>query len=65
MVDDAPSFRAVYEQDPADASWRVRVEVLDGCHSYRRMKPEAADRIQEALAAWFDKEPSEFTLSHA
>ena len=42
-----------------------RVEGLDGCHTYGRTKPEAADRIQEALAACLDKHPSEFTLSHA
>jgi predicted RNase H-like HicB family nuclease len=64
MADDAPSFRAVYEHDPADDSWLVRVEGLDACHTYGRTKPEAAERIEEALAAWLDKEPSEFTLTH-
>jgi predicted RNase H-like HicB family nuclease len=42
----------------------VRVEGLDGCHTYGRTKPEATDRIEEALAAWLDKKPSEFTLTH-
>jgi predicted RNase H-like HicB family nuclease len=65
MADNAPSFRAVYEHDAADGSWLVRVEGLDGCHTYGRTKPEAADRIQEALAAWLDVEPSEFILTHA
>jgi predicted RNase H-like HicB family nuclease len=64
MADDARSFRAVYEHDPADGSWLVRVEGLDGCNTYGRTKPEAADRIEEALAAWLDREPSEFTLTH-
>jgi predicted RNase H-like HicB family nuclease len=62
---DARSFRAVYERDAVDGRWLVRVEGLDGCHTYGRTKPEAADRIQEALAAWLDKDPIEFTLSHA
>ena len=65
MADDARSFRAMYEHDPADGSWLVRVEGLDGCHTYARTKSEAVDRIEEALAAWLDKEPSEFTLTHA
>ncbi|MDP9331810.1 MAG: hypothetical protein M3Q30_00660 [Actinomycetota bacterium] len=29
MADDAPSFQAVYEHDPADGSWLVRVDGLD------------------------------------
>lgn len=65
MADDAPSFRALYEHDPADNAWLVRVEGLDGCHTYGHTKLEAADRIEEALAAWLDKEPSEFKLTHA
>ncbi len=65
MADDSRTFRAVYERDAADGSWLVRVEGLDGCHTYGHTKPQAADRIREALAAWLDKDPSEFTLSHA
>ncbi len=62
MADDARSF-AVYEHDSADVAWLVRVEGLDACHTYGRTKLEAADRIAEALAAWLDKEPSEFILT--
>lgn len=65
MADDERSFRAVYERDPADGAWLVRVEGLDGCHTYGRTKHEAADRIREALAAWLNKDPSGFTLTHA
>ena len=65
MVESARSFRAVYEHDAADDSWLVRVEGLDGCHTYGRTKLEAAARIEEALAAWLDVEPSEFALTHA
>jgi predicted RNase H-like HicB family nuclease len=65
MADEARSLRAVYEHDPADGAWLVRVEGLDGCHTYGRTKPEAADRIEEALAAWLDEAPSEFKLTHA
>jgi predicted RNase H-like HicB family nuclease len=65
MTDDARSFPAIYEHDKADGSWLVRVEGLDGCHTYGRTKVEAAGRIEEALAAWLDKEPSEFTLTDA
>jgi predicted RNase H-like HicB family nuclease len=65
MAESVHSFRAIYEHDPDDGSWLVRVEGLDVCHTYGRTKTEAADRIQEALAAWLDKEPSEFTLAHA
>jgi predicted RNase H-like HicB family nuclease len=58
MADDASSFRAVYEHDPDDGAWLVHVEGLDGCHTYGRTKPEAAERIEEALAVWLEKEPS-------
>lgn len=64
MAEPARSFRAAYAHDPVDNVWLVRVEDLDGCHTYGRTKPEAADRIQVALAAWLDKDPSEFTLTH-
>jgi predicted RNase H-like HicB family nuclease len=63
MVDDARSFRALCEHDSIDGAWLVRVEGIDGCHTYGRTKPEAAERIQEALAAWLDEEPSEFILT--
>jgi hypothetical protein len=36
MADDARSFRVIYEQDPSDDSWLVRVEGIDGCHTYGR-----------------------------
>jgi predicted RNase H-like HicB family nuclease len=65
MADNARSFRAIYEHDPVDDAWVGRVEGLDGCHTYGRTMPEAAERIKEALAAWLDKEPSEFILVHA
>jgi predicted RNase H-like HicB family nuclease len=65
MADDAPSFRAVYEHDPVDNAWLVRADGIHGCQTYGRTKLEAADRIEEALAAWLDLEPSEFTLTHA
>ncbi len=65
MADDARLYCAVYEHDPTDGAWLVRVEGLDGCHTYGRTKPEAADRIEEALAAWLDVEPREFVLTHA
>jgi predicted RNase H-like HicB family nuclease len=65
MDSDAPAFRAIYEHDPADDSWLVRVEGLDGCQTYGRTNVEAAGRIEEALAAWLDKDPSEFTVTRA
>jgi predicted RNase H-like HicB family nuclease len=51
-------FRAVYAHDSAEDAWLVCVEGLDGCHTYGRTKPEAAERIEEALAVWLEKEPS-------
>jgi predicted RNase H-like HicB family nuclease len=65
MADDPPAFRAVYEHDSVDDVWLVHVEGIDACHTYGRTKPGAAERIEEALAAWLDKEPGEFTLTHA
>jgi predicted RNase H-like HicB family nuclease len=64
MAEDAPSFRAVFERDPIHGAWLVRVEGLDGCHTYGRTKLEATKRIEEALVAWLDQDPSEFTLTH-
>ncbi len=64
MAESVHSFRAVYELDTLDDVWLVRVEGLEGCHTYGRTQLEAAERIEEALAAWLDKEPSEFTLTH-
>ena len=68
MADDARSFRAVYEHDAVEGAWLVHVDGVDGvdgCHTYGRTKSEAGERIEEALAAWLDKEPNEFTVSHA
>ena len=50
---------------PSTSAWLVRVEGLDGCHTYGRTKLEAAERIEEALAAWLDNDPSEFTVTRA
>ena len=58
MADHAAAFRAVFKHD------LVGDEGLDGCQTYGRTKQEAADRIEEALAAWFDCEPNEFALTH-
>jgi predicted RNase H-like HicB family nuclease len=62
MAEHAASFRAVYEHDPGDGAWLVRIEGLDGCHTYGRTKQEASDRIEEALALWLDCEPNEFAV---
>jgi predicted RNase H-like HicB family nuclease len=64
MADHAPSFRAVYEHDPVDGAWLVRVEGLDGCHTYAWTKQEATERIFEALALWLDCESDEVALTH-
>ena len=64
MADHTLAFRAVYAHEALDGAWLVHIEGLDGCHTYGRTTQEAANRIEEALAAWLDCEPSEFTLVH-
>jgi predicted RNase H-like HicB family nuclease len=58
------TYRAIYEHDPTDDAWLVRIDGIDGCHTYGRTKQEAAERIEEALALWLDREPGEFALEH-
>jgi len=58
------TYCAIYEHDPADDAWLVRIDGFDGCQTYGRTKQEAAQRIEEALGLWFDHEPGEFVLEH-
>ena len=52
-----PAFTAVYERDTESDAWLVRIEGMDGCHTYGRTRPEAEDRIREALALWLNRDP--------
>jgi predicted RNase H-like HicB family nuclease len=51
------TYTAIYERDPHADAWNVRIEGLDGCHTYGRSLRQAQTRIREALALWLDREP--------
>ena len=55
-------YVAVYERDPEDDAWNVRIEGLDGCQTYGRSLHQARARIREALAVWLDREPEGLTI---
>lgn len=57
------AFTAIYERDPGGDAWLVRIEGIDGCHTYGRTRPQAGARIREALAAWFSREPDGLTIT--
>lgn len=58
------TYRAIYDRDPMDDAWLVRIDGIDGCHTYGRTKQEASQRIEEALALWLDEEFGDFVLQH-
>ena len=45
-----PAFTAVYERDTESGAWLVRIDGIEGCHTYGRTRSEAEVRIREALA---------------
>jgi predicted RNase H-like HicB family nuclease len=57
-------YVAVYERDRESDAWLVRVDGIDACHTYGRTLHQAEARIEEALAAWLDREPGDFALEH-
>ena len=60
----APSaFTALYERDTESDAWLVRIEGIDGCHTYGRTRTEAEERIREALALWLDLDPAGLTIT--
>jgi predicted RNase H-like HicB family nuclease len=57
------AFTAIYERDPAGDAWLVRIDGIDGCHTYGRTRAEACGRIREALAVWLSREPDGLTIT--
>ena len=53
------TYVAVYERDPEDDAWNVRIEGLDGCQTYGRSLRQAQARIREALALSLDRDPQQ------
>ena len=58
-----PAFTALYERDTESDAWLVRIEGIDGCHTYGRTRPEAEAHIREALAVWLDIDLATFTIT--
>jgi predicted RNase H-like HicB family nuclease len=56
------TYTAIYERDPDVDAWNVRIEGLDGCHTYGRSLRQAQTRIREALAVWLDREPDGLSI---
>ena len=52
-----PAFTVLYERDTESDAWLVRIEGIDGCHTYGRTRTEAEERIREALALWLGRNP--------
>lgn len=60
----APStFTALYERDTESDVWLVRIDGIDGCHTYGRTRTEAEERIREALALWLGHDVDGYTLT--
>ena len=57
------SRTALYERDTESDAWLVRIEGIDGCHTYGRTRTEAEERIREALALWLDLDPAGLTIT--
>ena len=55
-------YVAVYERDQEVDAWNVRVDGLEGCHTYGRSLRQAQTRIREALALWLDRDPEELSI---
>lgn len=55
-------YVAVYERDRTDDAWNVRIDDVEGCHTYGRSLRQAQSRIREALAVWLDREPDGLTI---
>lgn len=56
------TYTAIYERDPEVDAWNVRIEGLQGCHTYGRSLRQAQTRIREALALWLDREPADLAI---
>jgi predicted RNase H-like HicB family nuclease len=56
------TYTAIYERDPDDDAWNVRIDGLEGCQTYGRSLRQARARIREALALWLDREPETLTV---
>lgn len=56
------TYVAVYERDQDADAWNVRIEGLQGCHTYGRSLRQAQTRIREALALWLDHEPETLAI---
>lgn len=52
------TYVAVYQRDPVDDAWNVRIDGLEGCQTYGRSLRQAQARIREALGLWLDRDPS-------
>jgi predicted RNase H-like HicB family nuclease len=57
-------YLAVYERDRESDAWLVHIDGIQACHTYGRTLRQAGERIEEALALWFDRDPDEFVLEH-
>ena len=56
------TYVAIYERDKHDDAWNVRIDGLEGCHTYGRSLRQAQRRIREALALWLDRDPESLSI---
>ena len=56
------TYVAVYERDPEDDAWNVRIQDLDGCQTHGRSLRQAQARIREALGLWLDRDPQQLMI---
>lgn len=63
VVTKTRNYVAVYDRDPEDDAWLVRIKGIQGCHTYGRTLRQAEARIREALAVWLDREPESLTIT--
>lgn len=53
------TYTAIYDHNPDDNAWNVRIKGLTGCQTYGRSIRQAQARIREALALWLDIDSTE------
>jgi predicted RNase H-like HicB family nuclease len=56
------TYVAVYERDPEDDAWNVRIKGLPGCETYGRSLRQAQARIREALGLWLERDPDSLSV---
>ena len=56
------TYTAIYDYDPGDRAWNVRIKGVTGCQTYGRSLRQAQSRIREALALWLDVVPVDLSI---